>query len=137
MRKALCAICDETNQTVNLCAACKADPANTGWNWKEDVPCDNIAAENAEALDAFLDEQQGERAPEITPTFQAVAQLVRYGERVRYPRRCDRQGRRRGFRYKYQPCSTYRIAELAGCSQSYVMKIIRYVERRAGDEKIQ
>jgi hypothetical protein len=131
MRNSLCAICDATNQTVNICSKCKRDPANAGWNWREDAPVEDLAADYSEALDAFLNEQEGERGPEVPPELHQIARLALYGEKVRVPY-VDKRGRRRGTVERWKPCTVRRIAEIVGRSSTFVFKWIAFLEK---DEK--
>lgn len=119
--KVFCAICDGTNATTELCAACKADPANVDWvvtrddeeEYSDVVRPHGRLAEN-------IDKKLRPPRPELEGK---VLELFMVGGIEHYTAR-DRLGRAHGKRRR-RPLTQREIAARAGCSLATVSRVLR------------
>jgi len=123
--KALCAICDRTNATPRICAACAAAPENADWvsQWEDTSTVGNLDSERFGL--ARLCEVIGYLpALKATPKQLRVYELL-LTQRTIETRRRDRRGRMRGTRRIVAVYTTRQVAELAGVGFQYVARLRR------------
>lgn len=128
--KPICAICDATNATMQLCDACRADPANADWQEGDsDLVSpwgwgDLAAVENRQY--ATLGDARADRARTPTELERRVLELVAAGQKVIeqvYQR--TKPARRTVTRPVVVALSFREIARRVGCSHTQVRRIIR------------
>ena len=116
-----CAICHENNSTVRLCASCRDDPANDGWN--ADTRSFNAEVEDRAGELRLVDLVEAAEARRMRPLTALQATVIRlYLEGACYPYR-DRRGRLRGTRRRSR-LTVRAIAKLAGCGHQYAARLI-------------
>ena len=118
----MCAICDNTNATTQLCPSCYADPANAGWGETWEVVDEFIAdkAVSAKSL-AELSDRKLRNPSELR------AQILDLATRGFYCRMqvFDARGHSRGRRWGYLALTYRDIAFLVGCSHVHVMRVVQ------------
>ena len=119
--RGVCAICDGTNDTTQICRECRADPVNAGWieTWEDEVE----QPEQLPAGQRLADVQERPIRP-VTELQRIIIDMALRGEMVTYVYR-DRKGRRRGTRKRCEQLSYSEIARRLGCSKTYVATIVR------------
>lgn len=130
-----CAVCSYdpqtkrvgTLQTNRICLRCRAMPENAEWIRGRKEQPDRIIDRRLEQFQRWRDEQ-GVPLAELTPRYRRIAQLVLERERVPYAY-VDKQGRKRGVRYRWQAYTIRRIAEVEGCSRKEVEEVIASIEK--------
>jgi AraC-like DNA-binding protein len=128
----LCAICHKTNETMRLCAKHRADPANVDWverTTESDTDDLDEAMAIAGASERLSTIVGGARKLD-TETAAEVVRLQLYGTVKRLRRRRNENGHLlRGWEEREEPMSFQEIAKNAGCSESYVRKVLRRVRQ--------
>lgn len=125
-RRVLCAVCDNTNETVQLCDACRADPANVDWCEPSD------SEQTAEDVDTVMLVAGGQRLESIfggarkfdTSIAERVVRASRKSVTKRRRRRNANGKPLRGHIFVEQPLSLREIAQEVGCSVAYVHKVL-------------
>lgn len=122
-RHPLCAICDSTNQTTRLCAACRADPVNGGWS--EGEPWELLEDVDAVTSDLSLGDLSGRRIRPDSSRKRAILRLVHGGTiRIAYTNRGPNR-RNEPLVWRRRPLNLSEIAFLVGCSRQAVVKLLR------------
>lgn len=131
MARQLCAICDSTNDTADICESCHADPANVDWcepseyeQSAEDVDV-TVATAGGDRLESVF----GGRRKGATDLARRVVQIaLRTKTRVVRRRRRNVQGHPlRGWHDVHEGVPLRQIASEAGCSAEYVRQVLRRI----------
>jgi hypothetical protein len=120
-----CAICDETNRTMRLCAACRADPANEGWS--EGEPAEHAGEVETLSTSLKLADLGGRRLRPEGDRKRVILQLV-YRGAIREPYR--NRGRARAsvtWVWRTRALNLSEIAFLVGCTPQAVRKVVKKV----------
>jgi len=122
----LCAVCDATNATTRLCSRCRADPANASWQATPPSQETRSSRPQAErfAYEVAWDPARHGRPRPLETLAERIAWLAAYGRRTEARVYRDARGRRRGTRIRRHYLGQRSIARLAGCSRSYVRKVL-------------
>jgi len=117
----VCAICDNTNATTQLCRDCKKDAANAGWveSWE-----DSDEGMEARAAGVGLASIADRKQRQETALQRSILDLATRGayEAVPY---FDARGHRHGTRMRYVPLSFREIARRLGCSEKTVRNVVK------------
>ncbi|HEX4461920.1 MAG TPA: hypothetical protein VIA18_28265 [Polyangia bacterium] len=118
-----------TNDTMDICAACKLLPENQDWHEasayersSEDV--DAAPSKSGDRIEAMF----GGKRKHATTMADRVIQIADEAIiRVRRRRRNAQGAKLRGWETVEREPTEREIAELAGCSQSYVRKCLKRI----------
>lgn len=126
----LCAICDNTNDTIRLCERCRQDPVNDGWSEGDELPerrcvsADRVDITNVAVSSAF--EFAGQKARTVSVARQKALTLL-YHFTIRIPYRSRSRGRLRGtWEWRSRPLNLSEVAWLVGVTPQAVVQGIRY-----------
>ncbi len=125
-RKRRCSICDDAYDTDYVCGACRADPANEGW--RSPSRLEQLTPDTEPLYRAPKSSRSKRPARPVKPRpapvkALRVVQLLLQTYAVRY-RYHDVRGHGRGWRTRSVHPTMREIAWLAGCSLSYVGKVL-------------
>lgn len=123
--KQRCAVCEGSNDTTSLCAACRVDPANADWleTW-EDLGALTDASALLRSDRLTLADLQDRPIREAGETEREVLRLAATPQPLRY-RYIDSEGRARGYRQRLHHPTEREIARAVGVSHQRVHRVLR------------
>lgn len=117
-----CAICESSNDIVDICTTCRADPANVDWRVGEELLTPSGYVTTLAPLVRHADLIRTRRRRTMTDLQRRVRELLTIAVKpVKTP--YFYRGRLHSYRTKWVPASFRDIARAAGCSPSYVHKV--------------
>jgi hypothetical protein len=121
-KRPLCAICDQTNETMRLCEGCRADPMNAGWS--EGDPAQLVNDVETVAQSTRLSDLSGRRIRPDGDRKRAILGLVYHG-RIREAYRNRGPGRnKQPWLWRWRALNLSEIAFLVDCSPQAVRKVL-------------
>jgi hypothetical protein len=122
-RRELCAVCDGTNQTMQLCKRCRQDPANA--DWSQGSRREVLIEPQLLPLVASYSAPAGRRLRPMSERTKQIFGLLR-GYSICVPLR--NFGVRRAHEHwvwRNRPLNFREIAFLVGCTKQAVVKTVR------------